>query len=327
MANNRVSSLDSGYTSGDLSLFPEALDDKDSLYEVKNNAETILRSGLSYNGKKMIVESTASFPNSGLLRVGPPAGREGDAEIIYYGSKTSDTFKNIIRGFSASKQNQWPAGSWVINSVMAEHHNAVKDALIKIQRELGVKDNPSNGSLNRRLKDLELKFLSAKASFRAFPRRARPGQTIRFQSFCEGDIVRYLWDFGDGGQSVQQNPDYTFAREGTYTVKLHLITSSGGQGISTKENYITISKNETKSFFYAKKLGPKTYQFIDQTDGDILQRFWVFGDGTNYVETDKNKHFVTHEYAEVGSYEPSLLVAFAGDSVKRVFLKEKVEVT
>lgn len=323
---DRVSSLDMGYVSGGLSLFPDVIDDKDSLYEARNNAETRLRTALPYNGKKIIVESTDSFPNSGLIRIGVASGQSGDAELVYYGSKTSNTFKDLIRAFAGSRQNQWPAGSWAVNSVTAEPHNAVKDALIKMQQELGLQQNPGEGSLNRRLKNLELKFLSAKASFRAFPKKVKPGQIIRFQSFCEGEVVRYLWDFGDGGQSVDQNPNYAYAQEGTYTVKLHLITSSGAQGISTKQNYITVSQSENKSFFYAKRLGPKTYQFVDQTDGDILQRFWVFGDGTNYVEADKNKHFVIHEYKDSGLYEPSLLVAFAGDSVKRVFLKEKVEV-
>ena len=58
----RISSYDDGYATGDLSLFPSALDDKESLYEVRNNAETRLRSGLSYNARQIIEDSTAGFP-------------------------------------------------------------------------------------------------------------------------------------------------------------------------------------------------------------------------------------------------------------------------
>ncbi len=129
---NKISSLDRGYSAGDLSLFPEVIDDKDSLYEVANNAETILKTGLTYNGKKIIVEDASSFPEKGLIRIGPRSG-QGEAELIYYGKKTKNSFLEVQRGFAGSRQNQWNSNSWVTNSVTAEPHNAVKDALINIE--------------------------------------------------------------------------------------------------------------------------------------------------------------------------------------------------
>jgi PKD repeat protein len=329
----RISSLDAGYSTGMLSLFPDTLDDKDSLYEVRNNAESKLAAGLPYNGKKVIVESTSTFPPKGIIRVGPPAGVAGDAELIYYDSKTDTTFKDLVRGFSGSRQNQWPSGSWATNAVTAEPHNAVKDAIINIENRVGLAISPAAGTLNKRLKEMEAKFLSPKAVFRAFPKNIKPNTEVKFQSFAESDVVRYLWDFGDGGQSVLENPTHTYTREGTYTVKLHVITNMGAQGISTKTNYITVSQEEQLAFFYVVQERnsegapiPKTYRFIDQTDGDIKQRFWVFGDGENYVESDAMKHEVSYTYQNAGTYEPSLLVAFSNENVKRVFV-EALEVT
>lgn len=318
----RPSSLDKGYRSGGLSLFPDVLDDKDSLYEVRNNAETKLRYSLSYSGKKLVVDDTSKFPDKGLVRVGPPAGQPGEAELIYYGQKTNATFGDVIRGFAGSRQNQWPAGSWVTNAVTAEPHNAIKDALINIENRIGLLNNPSDGSLHRRLRDMELKFLSPKPVFRAFPRKAKPGETIRFQNLCEGNVIRYLWDFGDGSQSVVKNPTHTYIKEGIYSVRLHLITDTGAQGIATKTDYLTISFDETIGFFYVIPGNTaRTYRFIDQTDGDIKQRFWVFGDGSDpFVENDPNVHEVSHTYSSPGIYEPSLLVAFTNDRIKRIFL-------
>lgn len=322
----RLSSSDSGYVTGDLSLFPSALDDKDSLYEVRNNAETKLRTGLSYNARTIVVEGTAGFPDKGILRIGPPPGVPGEAELVYYGLRTDSAFKDLTRGFCASRQNQWPSGSFVTNAVTAEPHNAVKDALINMEKYVGVSFLPESGTLNRRLKDMETRFLSPKAVFRAFPRACRPGTQIRFQSLCEGDIVRYLWDFGDGGQSVEQNPVYSYPNEGTYTIKLHLVTASGAQGISTKTNYLTVSYNEQTPFFYVVPESGRTYRFVDQTDGGVTQRFWVFGDGQNYVESDPDVHEHVHTYSDAGTYTPSLLVGFADQTIKRVFLKETLEV-
>ena len=327
--SERPSSLDVGYVAGKLSLFPDVLDDKDSLYEVRNNAETVLRTGLPYNGKKIIVEDTSLFPPTGIIRVGLPSGVAGEAELIYYGSKTENAFKDLVRGFAGSRQNQWPSGTWATNAVTAEPHNAVKDAIINIEKRVGLETNPDSGSLNRRLKNMELKFLSPKAVFRSDPRVVRPGSTIRFQNFSEGDVIRNLWDFGDGGQSTEKNPTYAYAKEGVYTVRLHIVTSTGAQGISTKTNCLTVSEDEKPSFFYAKKLNSPalTYSLVDQSDGDILQRFWVFGDGESLREDDPAKHEVSHTYQSPGLYEPSLLLVFAGDKVKRVFLSEILEVS
>lgn len=322
----RISSSDNGYTTGDLSLFPIALDDRDSLYEVRNNAETRLRSGLSYNARQIVVESTEGFPDKGLVRVGPPAGKSGEAELIYYGIRTDSVFKELTRGFSGSKQNQWPSGSWVTNAVTAEPHNAIKDALINMQQTIGLSNLPSDGTLNRRLKDMELRYLSPKALFRAYPRTCKPGVQIRFQSVCEGDVLRYFWEFGDGGQSVEQNPVYSYAREGSYTVRLHIITTSGGQGIAKKSDYIKVSIDENAPFFYATKVSGRTYRFVDQTDGNIVQRFWVFSDKEKHVESDPNVHEYVHTYSSSGVYTPSLLVTFASQSIRRVFLNEELEV-
>jgi len=332
----RISSYDSGYATGDLSLFPSALDDRDSLYEVRNNAETQLRSGLSYNARQIVVDSAVGFPDKGLIRVGPPAGKPGEAELIYYGLKTDSVFKDLTRGFSGSKQNQWPSGSWVTNAVTAEPHNAVKDALINMQRRVGLSAFPEADTTNRRLRDMELKYLSPKALFKAFPRSCRPGEPIRFQNFSEGDVVRYLWDFGDGGQNVEENPVYSYPYEGTYTVKLHIITASGAQGIYTKTDYLTVSAQQYSSFFYvvpAKDsygvLIPRTYRFVDQTEGYVTQRFWVFGPKPEqkYVESDPNIHEHVYTYDEPGVYTPSLLVGFANQSVQRVFLNEELTVS
>lgn len=337
----RLSSLDQNYVTGALSNFPDNLDTKDSLYEVKNNAETKLRTSLSYNGKLIIVEDASLFPEKGLLRIGPPPGKSGAAELIYYNLRTNDTFKELTRGFAGSRQNQWPAGSWATNAVTAEPHNAVKDAILNIQEKIGTKNTPADGSLNDRLNYLEARFLAPKASFRAFPKKGPVNTKIRFQNFSEGDVVRYLWDFGDGTQSTDKHPQHTYLQEGLFTVKLSVITSTGGQGIATKDNYIEISNQEKESFFYVspQEIGtsnvtaiqngttPTNFKFVDQTDGDVRQRFWIFGDGTeNLVEENPNIHEIEHIYENPGVYDPSLLVVFSDENIRRIFLTKKVVV-
>jgi PKD repeat protein len=339
----RISSLDPGYQPGDLSLYPQAYDDKESLYEVRNNAETKLKQSLSYNGKNVLVDDTSTFPPTGLIRLGPPAGVPGSAELIYYGSKTAGKFGDLIRGFAGSRQNQWPQNTDVTNAVMAETHNSIKDAIINIQSTVGTKNNPDPNSLNGILKQLETRFLAPKPAFRAYPLVGAPALTVRFQNFSEGDAIRWLWDFGDGSSSVERSPNHTYQAEGIYSVKLNIITSSGAQGIAVKSNYITVSEEKTNPFFYVEldndalpaysvetatnlSATPATWLYVDQSDGNITQRIWVFGDGTNETVSDPDIHTTTHIYNKPGEYNPSLFILFANQKIQRVFLSSSITV-
>lgn len=336
MATKRISSLDSDYVAGGLSVYPVAIDSVNTLYETRNNAQTLLKQTLPYTGKSIIVEDTSSFPSRGLLRIGPPPGQSGNAELIYYGKKTINTFQELIRGFAGSKQSVWPVGAFAANSVMAEHHNALKDAILNIQKKIGTRDFPEDGSLNAIVKELENRFLAPKPIFRATPLRGRPPLEVRFQNLSGGNALRFLWDFGDGGTSTETNPIHTYRQEGIYSVKLNMISTLGGQGISTKRNYIVVSEQEGPGFFYVDKLAGNSVQtsgssatsfkFIDQTDGPIIERIWNFGDGSKATLSDPDIHTTDHVYQKPGRYKPSLLVMFEDQKLKSVSTDEIVEV-
>ena len=338
---DRISSLDDSYILGDLSLYPEAIDDKEVLYEATNNSWIVLKQTLSYSSNVIIVEDTTGFPAKGILRIGPPPGESGIYEMIYYNSKTNNTFTDLKRGFSGSRQNVWYAGkAYVSNAVAAEHHNAIKDALIKIEQNLGIKDDPEAASLNGILKTQEVRFLAPKPLFRVFPRKGAPPLKVRFQNFTTGHIIRYLWDFGDGGTSLEQSPIHTYLVEGQYTVKLNVITSTGAQGVVTKRGYVLVDADETTPFFYVDTIDnpysvhtatelsvdPKEFVFVDQSDGDIVQRNWVFGDGDKYTQEDPDIHEITHIYQEPGEYIVTQLIQFSNGRLKRVELPQPLVV-
>lgn len=338
---DRISSLDDGYSTGMLSLFPESLDDKDVLFEATNNSSVALKQTLTYNGKIIVVEDTSSFPEKGELRIGPTPGESGEYELIYYNKKTTNTFQQLKRGYAGSKINYWPAvKSWVSNAVVAEHHNAIKDAIINIETDLGVKDFPEEQSLNGILKKQEIRFLAPKPLFRAYPIKGTPSLKVRFQNFTTGHIARFLWDFGDGGTSLEKSPTHTYIAEGKYTVKLNVVTTTGAQGVVTKTNYITVDTEESLPFFYVDSIDlpystqyanehsvdPKEFVFVDQTYGDIVQRNWLFGDGETYTEQDPDIHQISHIYSSPGSYIVTELVQFSNGRLKKFQLPEPIVV-
>lgn len=320
----RPSSLDEDYTTGDLSVFPEALDDKDVLYEAKNNAITNLKQSLAYNGKQIIVDNADAFPATGLLRLSLVNVSYPEPELVYYGKKQGNVFSELNRGFAGSAQNEWPAAStFVANAVFAEHHNAVKDAIINMETFLGTENLPAEGSINRKVQELEAKYLCPCGVFRAFPRQGAPNLTVKFHNLSGQHITRCVWDFGDGTTSLERSPTHTYTAEGTYTIKLNVITVTGSQGVTTKNNYIVVSNDNIIPFAYANPSTGSTatvFEFVDQTDGDISERYWMFGDGTSTSVTDSNKHSIKHTYTSSGTYEPSLVVVFKDQKYKRVLL-------
>jgi len=337
---DRISSLDNDYSTGDLSIYPIGLDSKDTLFEVKNNAQTVLKQSLPFLGKQIIVESTSAFPDKGLLRIGPPAGQPGNSELIYYDTKTSTVFKDLKRAYAGSIQSAWNKGAYIANSVMAETHNSIKDAIINVEQNLGLKENPEAASLNGILKSQETRFLTPKPLFRAFPLKGKPPFKVRFQNFSTGHLIRHFWDFGDGSVSTEVSPIHTYLAEGLYTVQLNVMTSTGGQGVVTKTDYILVSEDETIPFYYVAPMTgissktatatsalPTEFEFVDQSDKKIVQRNWIFGDGERETQEDPDIHTTSHIYNEPGSYQPILILIFDTGKLTRIELPDPIVVT
>ena len=68
------------------------------------------------------------------------------------------------------------------------------------------------------------------ASFNSAP---VSGHTIQFSDTSSGTPTSWLWDFGDGSTSTQQNPSHTYAAAGNYSVKL-TVTNAGGSSQAVK---------------------------------------------------------------------------------------------
>ena len=202
------------------------------------------------------------------------------------------------------------------------------------------------GSLNQILKKQEERFLGPKPLFRAYPIVGAPPLKVKFANFSGGPPIRYLWEFGDGSSSTDESPVHTYTAEGNYTVKLNMMTSLGEQAVTTKNNYIVVDKEETEAFFYSSgsdgnklvvgvsqetaDLNSTTateFTFVDQTDGNITERHWVFDDDTKETVSDPNLHTIKHIYDSPGTYDVNVIIIFASGKLKRIFLEDSIIVS
>jgi len=123
----------------------------------------------------------------------------------------------------------------------------------------------------------------------------------------DGTINQWLWDFGDGNNSTQQNPCHTFAAPGSYTVTLVVTDDNGCSNTNLVTNYVNVSSTPTASFGggpFGACGPPLTVTFNNTSSGGAspLTYQWDFGDGNSSTDTDP-----THTYTANGSYTITLI--------------------
>lgn len=121
-------------------------------------------------------------------------------------------------------------------------------------------------------------------------------------------ITSWLWNFGDGGTSTQQNPTHAYQNKGSFTVSL-TVTSNHGTNTKTVVNFITVPPAAPIADFTVSDQNPFEDESITFTDisqpgtSPITQWAWTFGDGN--TSTQQNP---SHVYQNPGTYQVSLTV-------------------
>lgn len=112
-----------------------------------------------------------------------------------------------------------------------------------------------------------------------------------FNDLSSGTADTWLWDFGDGSTSTQQNPTHFYNTSGTFTVTLTSSDSQTGcSDVMTQD--ITIHPLPNADFTVDETLGcnPLTVTFANTTTGGATDFEWVFGDGTSYTGATPPPH-------------------------------------
>ena len=131
--------------------------------------------------------------------------------------------------------------------------------------------------------------------------------SIEFDDMSIGNVIRWVWDFGDGDMSLDQNPVHTYDYEGEYNVSLFIETDNSC--FSYFEDFVWVENDTTycnagfNVMLDTLNNVPHTYVFTDQSEGDIVSWFWDFGDGNFSFEQNP-----IHIYSDGGEYDVCLTV-------------------
>ncbi len=122
------------------------------------------------------------------------------------------------------------------------------------------------------------------------------------QSTAFGNITNWSWDFGDGNNSLEENPTHLYTLTGYYGVTLTILTDDSCS--SSLHDTIYICNDDTSggsscniNAYFTNSVFGSTVNFMNESSGGADVYSWSFGDGNNSNATNPS-----HTYASTGNY-------------------------
>lgn len=231
--------------------FPTILDDDNNLFSTKDSLRLSLISDYNVGDTSIIVEDNQAimelFPDTGIITLVENCSEPDKRAIsFYYTSRTTNTFDglSLLENFTDSYKPKNVTN--VVQNVMAEHHNAIKDSLINIQKFIGLQGEkgtlPLKGNVEERINFLQSIAYFPKAWFTVDKVIGIVPFTVNFndESFRLGTTLKnnnitFNWNFGDDNNSsvvtttLITNGDvaHTYYKPGIYDVTLTVTNKFG----------------------------------------------------------------------------------------------------
>lgn len=116
-------------------------------------------------------------------------------------------------------------------------------------------------------------------------------------SISSGQITAYLWDFGDGTNSIEEEPSHLFLNPQIYKVTLKATSAYGCSDTISKE--VTVNELPVADFTAEDVCLGSTvfFQNLSSIGTGSMSFVWDFGDETSSILTSPD-----HLYSEAGAY-------------------------
>jgi len=99
------------------------------------------------------------------------------------------------------------------------------------------------------VEQIVLVYPNPQAVFEAYPQQVkRLNQLVKFMNNSQNGS-RYLWDFGDGDQSEDENPSHTYKEPGNYTISLYVWSDHECTDSLVRKNLIIVVAGEGTTKF------------------------------------------------------------------------------
>lgn len=115
------------------------------------------------------------------------------------------------------------------------------------------------------------------------------------QSFVSSGSISYLWNFGNGSNSIVSDPKVIYSSAGTYDIKLTVTTNKGCVDSLIKP--ITIYDSPVTNFSFTNVCDGNPIQFNNTStvnSGVIAANSWNFGDNSNSSLVNPSKQYLNN---------------------------------
>lgn len=131
-------------------------------------------------------------------------------------------------------------------------------------------------------------------------------------SDADGNIVAWVWEFGDGASASGATTSHSFATAGEYAVSLTVTDDVGASSTATQMVAVAEAPNQAPipQFEFAATDLSVEFDGTSSTDpdGSITSVEWDFGDGSPVVSGDATELESSHTYGAAGTYTVTLTV-------------------
>ena len=176
---------------------------------------------------------------------------------------------------------------------------------------------PGGSDMTMKKEYIDVKWPLPKAGFIGHPRVGIIPLTVKFTDTSTQDVKSWLWNFGNGPNSIStsQNPVYTYTQTGKFTVSL-MVRNSGNKQTNIRTDYIITKCPKPSADFdvFINQYEDSLYvDFALDSFDNINSAKWDFGDGN--IEYHPNP---SHEYTASGTYSVSVTVSGPCGSATKV---------
>jgi len=223
--------------------YPLSFDDETSLLAAKDSLKATLAEDYYPGNLEIVAEDNIEhFPTKGIITLIDQISSHKERAISFkYNAREGNVFKNLelINSIDVFKPKKFTN----INlQVRAEHHNAIKDAIISIQKTLGTKKSifeENKQTIIGRINHINKLIYAPKAWFEVDNATGLAPFTVQFKNLSQGSFESMIfgWDFGDGDKTTttEKNISKTFTKPGIYDITLSAKNIYGEDKVTLKK--------------------------------------------------------------------------------------------
>lgn len=301
-AGNTINFSDSSISTNQINSYTWRFGDETDSVLIKNTAHTYLLKG-DYE-PTLVVTDTFGCMDSIVLPIIDVNSPEVNFEV-------SDSL--ICKGDAIAIKNKSVGESlsflWTVDSVVQTNIDIVQkfDSVGFFDIKLKATDKFSCTDSLTKINRLEVAEYPI-AKFYGDPLTIDcPPLTSLFHDTTQTSVVKWAWDFGDGGTSIDQNPQHIFTAPGLYDVELIVTNYAGCADTLLNEDYVNVNGPYGSLNYSQDSLClPDSVVF----DLDLYNtEFYIlnYGDG-NIMSYNYNSQpdSTIHQYMNGGTFQPAI---------------------